>query len=120
MAKCPNCGRRTSGDYYCEWCKYPILKGGSARRRKAEKQAQKEAELAAKEKARKEAEEAKEKAKREAEEAKKAAEAEKQAQKEAEESLKQVDNVCKDLRDGKTGTEEAIQKLKDIADKIKD
>ena len=101
MARCPNCGQKTSGGY-CQWCKYPIFRSRPARRRKAEKQAKKEAELAAREKAKREAEEAqkareaekqakkeaelaaREKSKREAEEAQKAREAEKQAKKEAE------------------------------------
>ena len=60
MVRCPNCGQETSGGD-CQWCKYPILKGR-----------QKEAEIAAREKA-----------KQEVEEAKKAKEAEKQARKEA-------------------------------------
>ena len=89
MVRCPNCGRKTSGDN-CQWCKYPILKGR-----------QKEAVVAAREKIKREAEEARkakeaekqakketvvaarEKAKQEVEEAKKAKEAEKQAKKEA-------------------------------------
>ncbi|MDD5038173.1 MAG: hypothetical protein PHN78_02510, partial [Dehalococcoidales bacterium] len=83
MIRCPNCGRRTSGDY-CQWCKYPVLRGKSthigsqgqaktqavqsakeqAKREAeaakqaqlAEKQAKIQAELAAKEQAKKEAE----------------------------------------------------------------
>jgi len=57
MARCPNCGQKTRGDY-CQWCNYPILKGRPTRRRKAEKRAKREAELEAKEKAKREAEEA--------------------------------------------------------------
>jgi len=49
--KCPNCGQRTSGIDFCEWCRYPLLKGSEARRRRAEK-------LAAKEEARRKAQEA--------------------------------------------------------------
>ncbi len=69
MAKCPNCGQKTRGDY-CQYCNYPILRGRRVRPRRIEKRAgklaQKQAEL-----------EAKEKTKRKAEEAKKAKEAEK-------------------------------------------
>ena len=52
MIRCPNCEQRTSGIDYCEWCKYPLLKGSEARRRKAQKQAEERAKLAAKEEAR--------------------------------------------------------------------
>ena len=72
MFRCPNCGRKTSGDS-CRWCKYPILKGTPTRPRYAEKQAKKQAER-----------EAREKAKQKVEEVKKAREADRQAQKEAE------------------------------------
>ena len=41
MVRCPNCGQKTSGDH-CQYCKYPIVKGMAARRRKAEKQAKKQ------------------------------------------------------------------------------
>ncbi|GAF93793.1 unnamed protein product, partial [marine sediment metagenome] len=57
MARCPNCGRRTSGDS-CEWCNYPIPRVKQLRRRKARKQAAEETALAAKEQAQKEAEDA--------------------------------------------------------------
>ena len=33
MVRCPNCGQKTSGDY-CQWCNYPILKGGPIRLQK--------------------------------------------------------------------------------------
>ena len=82
MIRCPNCGQKTSGDN-CQWCNYPIVrrrpvilrlrKAQKARKAKeAEKQAKKEALIAARKKA-----------KLEAEEARKAKEAEKQAKKEA-------------------------------------
>ncbi|GAH81131.1 unnamed protein product, partial [marine sediment metagenome] len=45
MVRCPNCGQKTSGDYYCQYCKYPIPRGSTKRRRKVEKQAEKEAKL---------------------------------------------------------------------------
>ena len=83
MVRCPNCGQKTTGDY-CQWCKYPIPKGRPTRhrrpirRRKIQKQAEKETELAAKEQANKEAEEAR-----------KAREAQKQAEKEAELAAKE-------------------------------
>ncbi len=145
MVRCPNCGQKTRGNY-CQWCNYPILRRGPVRRRKAEEQAKKEAELAAKEKTKREAEEAKrakeaeeqakkeaelaakEEAKREAEEqAKKKAElaAGEKAKKEAKEEvkqikecLKQVENICEELRAGKVGTDEALQRLSDISERI--
>ena len=52
MFRCPNCGLKASGDY-CQWCHYPVLRGKPTRGRKAKKQA----DIAAKEKARQEAEE---------------------------------------------------------------
>ncbi|MFQ6122868.1 MAG: hypothetical protein ACE5LA_07435, partial [Dehalococcoidales bacterium] len=57
---------------------------------------------------------------REAEEAKKAKEAEKLAQKltEIEERLKEVESICGELKAGKVGTKEAIQKLSDISERI--
>jgi hypothetical protein len=51
-------------------------------------------------------------------------EAEKRAKQEAEkdeqiiDSLKRIQSVSKDLRDGKLSTKDAIDKLKDISDKI--
>jgi len=57
MVRCPNCGQKTSGDY-CQWCKYPILRGSVKIRRLDEKQAKKEAEREAREKAKRDAEEA--------------------------------------------------------------
>jgi len=143
MARCPNCGQKTRGDY-CQWCNYPILKGHPVRRRKAKRLAKKQAELEAKEKAKREAEEAKkakeaerlakkqaeleakEKAKREAEEAKKAKEAEPVAPppitvdqlKQIEEYLKQIESICEELRAGKMETKEALKKLSDISDRI--
>ncbi len=54
MAKCPNCGQKTSGDY-CQYCNYPILRARRIMPRKRQGLAEKQAE------------EAKEKAKREAE-----------------------------------------------------
>ncbi len=35
--KCPNCGQKTGGDY-CQWCNYPILKGGLLRFRNIRKE----------------------------------------------------------------------------------
>jgi len=37
MAKCSNCGQKTSGDY-CQWCNYPILRHGLFRFRKTKKE----------------------------------------------------------------------------------
>ena len=104
MVRCPNCGQKTTGGD-CQWCKYPILRGRRKEAKKAEeaeKQAKKEAELAAKEQA-----------KREAEEARKAEEA-----KHIEECLKQVESTCEELRAGKIETKEAIQRLLDISERI--
>jgi len=125
MARCPNCGQKTRGDY-CQWCNYPILRVRPIRRRKAEEQARKEAEIAAKEKARREAEEAK-KAKAAGEQARKEAElaAKEKAEREAEEQvkqieecLKQVESICEELRAGKVETKEALQRLSDISERI--
>ena len=71
---------KTSGDN-CQWCKYPILEGRVARRRKIQKQAKREAGLAAKEEA-----------KRKTEDTRKAKEAQKQAEKEAKLAAKEVTN----------------------------
>jgi len=92
MIRCPNCGQKTSGEY-CQWCKYPILRGGKIKQKTAEKPAKKEANRAATEKAR-----------REAEETKKAKEAEKQAKKEAnraaaEKARREAKEAKKPLRD---------------------
>ena len=102
MVRCPNCGQKTGGIDSCEWCKYPLLRGGGARRRKAEKRAEREARLAAQEEAKRKAEETRqakevqeqvkkeaklaveEEAKRKAEETGQAKEAQEQAKKEAE------------------------------------
>ncbi len=73
MYRCPNCGQKTSGDY-CQWCKYPMLKGKPTRYRKSQKQEGKEAELAAKWQPKQEAEEAR-KAKKAEDRVKKEAEA---------------------------------------------
>jgi len=82
---CLNCGQKTSGIDSCEWCRYPLLEGSEARRREAEK-------LAAKEEARRKAQEAKEaklaekrapkEAKRKASKARKATDDVKQVKKE--------------------------------------
>ncbi len=102
MVRCPNCGQKTSGGY-CQYCNYPILRSRRIRHRKAKKteevrkQAEKDAELAAKEKAAKEAEE---------------------VEKQIEESLKQVESICEELRAGKVETKEAIQRLSDISERI--
>jgi len=133
MMRCPNCGQRTSGGD-CQWCKYPILKGR-----------QKEAEAAAREKAKQEVEEARrakeaekqakkkeaeaaarEKAKQEAEKAKEAKEAVRalssqidlEQAKHLEECLKEMESIHEELRAGKIGTGEAIQKLRDIAERM--
>ena len=49
MVICPNCGRKTSGIDFCEWCKYPLPRGSRTRRWKAQKEAEKETKLATKE-----------------------------------------------------------------------
>ena len=65
MTRCPNCGQKTTGSGdYCQYCRYPILKGGRARQRRAQLLARKQAEEQEKR--------AKAEAEREAEEAKKA------------------------------------------------
>jgi hypothetical protein len=72
---CPNWGQETTGDF-CQWCGYPIRRGGLVRRQRVNREA-KETE----EKAKGEARKAKEKAKRKVEgEAKRA---EERAKKEA-------------------------------------
>jgi len=122
--RCPNCGQKTSGDY-CQWCNYPLPRRRPTRRRKFEKLVAKEFKLAAREEAKRKAEEARqareaeEQAKEEAElaareEAKRKAEEIKQAV----ENLKQIEKTCKQLRAGKIETKEAIQKLSDITDRI--
>jgi len=90
MARCPNCGQKTTGSGdYCQYCHYPVLAGSRARQRRAQLLARKQAEEAQK-RAKVEAErEAKEKAKRDVEEAKKAQEAEKLAEAEAEREAKE-------------------------------
>ena len=103
MMRCPNCGQRTSGGD-CQWCKYPILKGR-----------QKEAEAAAREKAKQEAEKAKE-----AKEAVRAlsSQIDLEQAKHLEECLKEMESIHEELRVGEIGTEEAIQKLRDIAERM--
>ena len=94
MARCPNCGQKTGSDDYCQWCNYPILRGSSKRRQKAEKKAKKEAEKAAREKVKQDAIEAQkakvaeERAKKEAEQA--AREKAKQDLAKAQQDLRQV------------------------------
>ena len=101
MVKCPNCGRKTSGDY-CQWCGSPIPERslGAWRRRgrtrkevearakkeagETEKRVRKEAEQFAGAQAKKEAEEWKKTGEAEARARKEAGEAEKRAKKEAE------------------------------------
>ncbi len=140
MVRCPNCGQKTSGGD-CQWCKYPILKGRQkqamiAAREKTEREA-KEAKQA--KETEKQAEKqaviaAREKTEREAKEAKQAKETEKQASKEAvrvllsqiysnqvkriEECLKELESIREELRVGKIGAEEAIQRLRDISERI--
>ncbi len=97
MVRCPNCGRRTSGDY-CQWCNYPILRGSRRRRQKTgetREQAKQEAiearrAKAAEKKAKQEAEKAaREQAKQEAIEARRAKAAEKKAKQEAEKAARE-------------------------------
>ncbi len=108
MVRCPNCGQKTSGDY-CQWCKYPILKGKPTRRRKTQKQQRKEAERLAKEQA-----------KRGAEAAGKAKEAEERAKKEAEEAQKQEIKEAERLvkEQAKRGAE-AASKAKEAEERVK-
>ena len=79
-------------------------------------EAKRKAEIAAKEKAKQDAEEAKEKARREAEETKKAKEAEEV--KHLEGYLKEVESTYEELKAGKIEAEEAIQRLRDISERI--
>ncbi len=92
--RCPNCDQITSGIDSCEWCRYPLLKGSEAIRRKAEKMVVKEAARGkaqeaqqaklAEKRAKKEVKlVAKAEAKRKALEARKARDAEKLAKNEA-------------------------------------
>jgi len=128
MVICSNCGQKTSGIDSCEWCKYPLLRGSEARRRNAQKQAEKEAELAAQEESRRKAEEEKQarEAQKQAEkEAKLAAQEESRRKaeeakevKQAAKSLKQIEETCEQLRAGTIDTKKAIQKLSDISEKI--
>ena len=83
MVRCSNCGQETTGDF-CQWCGYPVMRGGPIRRQKAKKEAKE-----AKEKAKREAKESKERIKREAAEAKEAKRAETKAKKEAEPAAKE-------------------------------
>ncbi len=123
MVRCPNCGRKTSGDS-CQWCKYPIPKGSQTRHRiakQAENQAKIEAKLATKEQARKEAEEAriaKQTEKQAKIEAKLAAKEQARKAKQAGKCLKQIERTCEELEAGKIGTKEAIQRLSDITERI--
>jgi flagellar protein FlaI len=91
--KCPNCGQKTSGIDSCEWCRYPLLKGSEARRRKAER-------LAAKQEAR-----------RKAQEARQVKLAEKQAKKESKPASQQKGSepLQKILDTGKQARKEIIQ-----------
>ena len=127
MVRCPNCGQKTSGKY-CQWCKYPILKARPARFRRVRSQIKKDAKLVAKEEARKQAEEAqkanlaKKQAEQDAalaakEEARKQAEEAKEI-KQAEKSLKEIEKTCEQLKAGKIDTKEAIQRLRDITERI--
>jgi len=106
MVTCSNWGERTGGDH-CQWYRFSMVWGIQARHRKADKLANKEAEIAAREQAVREAEKqakqeaelaARERAARETEETKKAREAEeaqrireaeKQARQETEMAAKQ-------------------------------
>ena len=133
MARCPNCGQKTTGSGdYCQYCSYPILAGSRVRQQRAQALAKKQAEEVEK-RAKKEAERlAKEQAKRDAEDARKRQEEEKLAKvetekrmsKEAEKekqviySLGQIEKVCEELKAGKMGTKEALEKLEDLSDKI--
>ncbi len=101
--RCTNCGQETSGIDSCEWCHYPLLKGLETRRRKAEK-------LAAKEEAR-----------RKAQEAQQSKLAEKQAQKEAKrkasKARKATDTVKQVKKEDKPASQqqEAEQPQKTVA-----
>ena len=127
MIRCPNCGQKTSGEF-CQWCKYPLPKRRPVRFRRVQKRAELEARLAAKEDAQKKVEEERQarEARRQAEQQAKLAakeEAQKKAEearevKQAEKGLEEIEKTCGQLRDGKIETEEAIQKLLDISDKI--
>ena len=47
MARCPNCGQKTTGSGdYCQYCQYPILRGGRARQRRSQVLARKQAKEA--------------------------------------------------------------------------
>lgn len=89
MAKCPNCGQETSGDY-CQWCKYPVIKDIPEGRRKVEKAVGKEAD--------------------EAPHAVIIIDPVKQV----EDCLKEVEVICEDLKAGKVKTREALERLSNI------
>ena len=127
MIKCPNCGRTTTG-ISCQWCNCPIIRDRTTILRKAKLAAREEAKRKsdearqAKETRQKTAEEAKlaarEEAKRKSDEARQAKETRQKTAEEAKQikkSLKQIEETCKQLRNGKIGTKEALRKLTDIS-----
>jgi len=87
----PNCGQTTSGIDSCEWCRYPLLKGSKARRRKAVKLATKE------------------EAKRKAQEARQAKIAEKLEQKEARGKAYEVSKASDAVKQAKKEAKTASQ-----------
>jgi len=123
MPTCPNCGQRTEGDF-CQWCGYPLTRGGPVRgeghpkelteQKERTKKVNKEAEEA-KERAKREAEEAKERAKREAEQAKEAKQAEERAKKEAEKAAKE-----RAKREAEEAKEKAEEEAKMEAEEAKE
>ena len=116
MVRCPNCGQETSGGD-CQWCKYPILKSRQVeakRAKEAEKQARKQAVIAAREKAEQEAvEQASKEAARVL-----LSQIDSEQTKHIEECLKELESTHEELRIGKIGTEEALQRLRDISERI--
>ncbi len=86
MAKCPNCGQETSGDY-CQWCKYPMIKDVPAERQKVEKAVKKEADVAPH------------------------AVIVIDPVQQVEECLKEVEVICEELKAGKVKTREALERL---------
>ena len=95
MAKCPNCGQETTGDY-CQWCKYPMVKDVPEKPTKAEKRA----------KVKKDKTDVAPHPMIIIDPVQKA--------KDVEKCLEEVESICKELKAGKVETREALEKLSDI------
>ena len=125
MAKCPNCGQKTGGDF-CKWCGYPLRRSRASRKEaegaKFVREAEKEAKKVSEEKARKEAKQAKQeaiRAKREAEKRAKleAREAKEKAKREAKEAEEKAKREAKETEE--KAKREAEEKAKREAEEAK-